>query len=271
MPRPSSSARGVQQHPVAGLAAGRSAPGRRAPARARRRRSLPARPRPAIPAHRVTSAANASPLRHLITPPAGIASVVPSRGQTGSGEEAAMSTAEDRAAAGPGGLPAVQPAVPDRDPDPRRRARLPGVLRGVQADVRAGQGRTPRAGHPAGDGHQRGAATTRRATASRGRPTCCPTSGWSRTRPRCCRLAARVWRRAELAGAAAGRAAEAARRRGGGRGDRTAGDRAAAAGRRGRVRRRCGRRYGTGGRSPSATARRAAARRSSANWSRGAW
>ena len=33
---------------------------------------------------------------------------------------------------------------------------------------------------------------------------CCPRSGWSRTRRRCSALAARVWRRAELAGAAAG-------------------------------------------------------------------
>ncbi len=59
--------------------------------------------------------------------------------------------AEDRASAQPRRLPAVGAPVPDRRPDPRRRARLPRDVRRVQADVRARQGRTARARHPAGD------------------------------------------------------------------------------------------------------------------------
>ena len=153
---------GVEQHPVAGLRACRSAPGRPAPAPAspvdRPRRAPPRRPRPR------REAPKPSPL----TPPdhsGRVASALAGRGATGEGR--GVSQAEDRAAAQPGRLPAVGQPVPDRGADPRRGAGLPGLVRGVQADVRARQGRAARAGHPAGDRHQRRRATTRPATGSR--------------------------------------------------------------------------------------------------------
>src|SRR5690242_20813190 len=62
---------------------------------------------------------------------------------------------EDRAAAQPGRLPALQPAVPDGDPDPGRGARLPGLVRRLQAHVRARQGGTARARDPARHGDRK--------------------------------------------------------------------------------------------------------------------
>ena len=104
----------------------------------------------------------------------------------------------------------------------------PDVVRGVQAHVRAGQGRAARARHPAGDRHQRGPATRSPATGSHGRPTSCPRSGWSRTRRRCS-----GWRPGLAAGRAGrrgrGRAAEAAGGRDRGRGPEPARNRAAGA------------------------------------------
>ena len=84
-------------------------------------------------------------------------------------------------------------------------------------------------------------------------------------------LAARVWRRAELAGRGPGGAAQAA----GGRAStrRTPSSRASSRGCRPVRPRsgRCGRRCATGARWRSATGGQAAARPSSATWSRGAW
>ena len=109
--------------------------------------------------------------------------------------------AQDGAAAQPGDLPALDPAVPRQGADPRRRAavrRVP-LGRGVRPHVRAGQGRAPRHGHPARDRWQR--RLVRRRGRLPGRPR--------RLRPARGRftpdelavlgLASRVWQQASLA------------------------------------------------------------------------
>ena len=64
--------------------------------------------------------------------------------------------AEDRAAAEPGRLPAVQPAYLTASHIPDRGARLPGVVRRIRADVRARQAGAAGAGDPAGGGDDAG-------------------------------------------------------------------------------------------------------------------
>ena len=100
-------------------------------------------------------------------------------------------------------MPAVGAAISDRQPDQGGGARLSGVVRRFQAHVRAGQGRATRAGHPAGDRYQLladeepGYRIPRQAYGL-------PEIRLEPDEAAILGLAARVWRRAELAGAAAG-------------------------------------------------------------------
>ena len=116
-----------------------------------------------------------------------------------------MSAPQDRAAAQPGHLPALHPAVPVQGADPRGRAAVRGVphRRGLRPDVRARQGRAarPRASRSRPAATRRGS-RTRSATGSTAPPTRCPRSASSRTSSPSSAWPRRSGQQASLAGPA---------------------------------------------------------------------
>ena len=120
----------------------------------------------------------------------------------------------------PGDLPALDPAVPHRRADPRRRARLRGRptaaqrdRRGLQADVRARQGRAARPRHPAGDRPQQPLRRRGRLPHPARATTSCPPIEFDAAEAAAVGLAARLWQSATLGEPARAGADQAARGR----------------------------------------------------------